>query len=274
MARLSPDFCRTQQHAQRQTGALLVTASNEDGILGRIEESVARDGRDRREIKRKFDDAEVVLTQDLAQRRDWNGFIRPIEGEELRRFRAQIFETQTLVFGPPVPTALGQIRARLEGSLYVVELAAPGGLPVTWYIDRNTWLPVKSVRPGEDNKITTVYEDPAARAGNAKNTPRWRDLGNGVLTPATAKVSETDKPDNEWRRISMNPYRPTERSFTPPKPGPSDVRMDAHVPPVPFTLESSHIVLQVSVNGRPPIGFILDTGADQEVINQTRTTLV
>jgi hypothetical protein len=46
--------------------------------------------------------------------------------------------------------------------------------------------------------------------------------------------------------------------------------MDAVVPPIPFEFDSAHIILQASLNGRPPIGWILDTGADEECINAPR----
>lgn len=35
-------------------------------------------------------------------------------------------------------------------------------------------------------------------------------------------------------------------------------------------MASAHIIFKASLNGRPPIWWLLDTGADQEVINSTR----
>jgi hypothetical protein len=58
-------------------------------------------------------------------------------------------------------------------------------------------------------------------------------------------------------------------NFAPLVPEPSDAALAPNAP-IPFTMESNHIMFNVSVNGRPPIGFILDTGADQNVINSTR----
>jgi hypothetical protein len=247
--------------AQRRpvtSAALVASESSEDGIQGRISETIAADGRYRRVVNREFDESAEVVAGEGAERRDWNGFIRQVEGQELERLRSQIFETQTLAFGPYSAPESPASPVREEDGLYVVEFRQPGAFPVKWYVDPKTWLPVKSVRPGEDSTITTTYKS------------GWANLGNGVLTPGAAKVSETDKPDYEWRRVSIRSERVTPNTFASLKPGTSDVHMDANVPPVPFTMEANHIVVQVSVNGRPPIGFIVDTGADQEVINSTR----
>jgi hypothetical protein len=46
--------------------------------------------------------------------------------------------------------------------------------------------------------------------------------------------------------------------------------MASDVVTLPFTLEGNHIILQAQVNGRPAIGFILDTGDDHETINTPR----
>src|SRR5207248_4464957 len=91
---------RAKVHARnvnQATEQLAVTESNEDGIPGHIRECLASGDRYKRETKREFDDAEVVITKKSSERRDWNGFLRRVEGEELRRLRAQIFETQTLL---------------------------------------------------------------------------------------------------------------------------------------------------------------------------------
>ena len=239
---------------KRPTEQLVVTESSEDGIPGHIREWLASDGKYKRETKRDFDEAEIVVSKSSADRRDWNGFVRHLEGQELQRLLTQIFETQTLLFGPAASAAEAGA-AKVEDGLYVVQITAAGTLPVTWYIDPKTWLPVKSTHPGEDSTITSDYGSQSAN---------WKDLGSGILTPLHAKVSETDKPDYEWERKQVATQKIAEKDFSAPKAGPSDVRMGANVWPIPFTFELSHIVIPVSVNARPQIGFIFDTGADQD----------
>lgn len=236
---------------------MLTTTSTEGGIPGRVEEWLTGADDYRAVTSREFDRAEVLVTSTSRVRRDWNGFLRPLEGEELFRLQANAFESAVLALGPPKAMEEAKASRSDDGKLYRLDVAAPGGKPVTWWVDASTWLPAKYERPGEDSVITTTYSD-------------WRQLG-GVRTPTRGKVVETNKPDFTWERIGVTfaAGRPAE-SFAPPKAGPSDLRRDAEVPPVPFDFDSAHIIFQASVNGRPPIGWILDTGADQEVINATR----
>jgi hypothetical protein len=91
----------------------------------------------------------------------------------------------------------------------------------------------------------------------------------GRKIPLRETVSETDKPEFQITRTALR-SEPPPGGFVPPAAGPSDARLSPGAPPMAFTLESSHIVFPVSVNGRPPVGFIFDTGADQEVLNTTR----
>src|SRR5438067_7069588 len=232
------------KNASRPVAVLVVTESTEDGIPGHIREWLAKDGRYKREVEREFDEAEIVVDQNSADRRDWNGLVRHLQGEELKRLRTQIFETKTLLFGPPASSANENAPAKVEDGLYVVQRSAPGSLPVMWYIDPKTCLPVKSSRPGEDSTITSDYGSQIAN---------WKNFGNGVLTPIHAKISESDKPDYEWRRQEVAAQKLSEKDFSPPTPGPPDVKMSANVPPIPFAFEASHIVIPVQVNGRPQI---------------------
>jgi hypothetical protein len=237
--------------------AVLTSTSDQDGLPGKVHEWLTTAGDYRAVVTREYDDAEVVLTSRSSSRRDWNGFIRAVEGEELSRLRTDTFESSVLAFGPPKLMEQAEVSRSDDGKLYRLKATAPGGKPGTWYVDAATWLPVKYERPGEDSVITTTYE-------------QWEDLG-GVLTPTRGKVSETDKPDFKWERSSLKVEAGlSPKSFAPPQAGPSDVHMDAVVPPIPFDFDSAHIIFQASLNGSKPIWWILDTGADQEVINTPR----
>jgi hypothetical protein len=241
---------------QTPTAAVLRATSNEDGIPGDVREWLTNDSY-RRSGYRQFDDSELVVSPNSASRRDWNGRIREIRGQELQRLHAQILEAQALVLGPPSTLSQASVSVADDGKSYVLRYTPSESSPITWYIDAKTWLPVKSVRPGEDSEITTTYDD-------------WQPV-NGVLIPHRALVQETDKPEYRWTLQSLVYERNLPAAtFAPPKPGPSDAHLEPNAAPIPFTLESNHIVFKISVNGHLPIGFILDTGADQNVINETR----
>jgi hypothetical protein len=241
----------------RPQSALITTTSYEDGIPGKVEEYLSRGGVYRRVDTREFDETETVVLQKAAQRRDWNGFVRDIEGQELSRLRNRIFQENVIFFGPPKIMAQGDVSRSDDGKSYALRMTPPGGSPVTWSIDAKTWLPVKTVRMGEeDGEITTTYQD-------------WREIG-GLFTAKRAEVSETNKPDFHWERVGVKlDSEGAPPVFDLPKPQPSDARLDPKAPPIPFNFENSHILFKVSVNGRAPAWFIFDTGADQEVINET-----
>lgn len=266
--------------AKQSQTAVVTSSSNEDGIPGNIEEWVTNYGPYRREVKRQFDEAETVASGTwIAKRRDWNGWVRQIRGKELERLSTQAFDQQLLIFGP-LRDSKASLISPGNGSEYALQISNPGYLVMvrgictegqkdcklsegyegagesTWYLDAKTYLPIRSERPGDDSVITTTYSD-------------WREIG-GRFVPTHVHVAETEKPDFdvEVKSVKLVPARSLH--FDMPKPEPSDVHMDAVVPPIPITMESAHIVFKVSVNGRPPIPFILDTGADQEVLNTTR----
>jgi hypothetical protein len=260
-----------------------------------------------RSVKREFDDAELMLAGTTTQRRDWNGFVREMRGKELERLRTMAFERSVLVFGPGPPPAgvslspgsLSPVSLSDDGKSYLLRLAmpppqsgqnrpspgtpVPGALPVTWFIDAQTGLPTKSERPGEDSVITSYYQDwqplSTPGAGSPRDSKRPYAAINGrsstgIRFPRHIRVTEADKPDYTMECTALRFVGGVStKEFAALKPGASDTNLANVVPPIPFTMEANHIVFKVSVNGRQPMAFILDTGADQEVINETRMAL-
>jgi hypothetical protein len=235
----------------------VMSSSDEDGIAGKIEEWSTQEGDYRRRVERDFDLAETLVTPRSAVRRDWNGFLRMIRGRELARLRTAVFETNVLLFGPPKMLSHAEVSQTEDKKSYSLRATPPGGVPITWFVDAASGLPSRSVRPGDDTEITTSYED-------------WRDLG-GVTTPHRAMVAETDKPSYRWERLSLHEEAKFPRdTFASPAAGPPDAELAPDAPPIAFNFENSHIIFPVELNGRPPMGFLLDTGADESVINEPR----
>lgn len=251
---------RSAVHAEKQarsTLAVLTSDSNRDGIVGKVEEWVTPGPEYRSTTKRDYDNGEIVITQQLAKERDWNGFVRAVQGKQLSRLRTEIFEKRVILFGPPMPMPETTAEPGEDRKTYRLRTTPAGGEPMTWYIDAATWLPVKSVRPGDDTEITTTYEE-------------WPETSD-IRTPHRVNVSETDVPDYQRRQTSLRFEKHiAPATFEAPKPGPQDAFLQPGAPPIPFTLESSHIVFKAQLNGREPIGFLLDTGSDQNVINTSR----
>ena len=251
------DRWRAAVHSDKAShAAVITTVSTEDGIPGTVEDWISNTDF-RREVQRNVDESQLLLTKQRKERRDWNGWVRKVEGQELERFTTGVDEERFIVFGPPQEVGSAEVSEVSDHSAYLLRYKPEDGLTTTWYIDAKTFLPLKSVRPGDDSEITTTYSD-------------WRNA-DGVMTPYHAVVTETEIPDYQWDRKTIQ-YKSTlsKDTFAPLVPGPSDAILAPNAPPIPFTMEANHIVFNVSVNGRPPIGFILDTGADQNAINSTR----
>jgi Aspartyl protease/PDZ domain len=251
------DRWRAAVHSDKASHSAVITAvSTEDGIPGTVQDWISNTDF-RREVQRKVDESQLLLTKQRKERRDWNGWVRKVEGQELERFTTGVDEERVIVFGPPQEMRSAELSETSDGSAFLLRHKPEGGWTTTWYIDAKTFLPLKSVRPGEDSEITTTYSD-------------WRNT-NGVMTPYHAVVTETEKPAYNWDCKTVE-YKSTlsKNTFAPLVPGPSDQMLAPNAPPIPFTMEANHIVFNVSVNGRPPTGFLLDTGADQNVINSTR----
>jgi hypothetical protein len=276
--------------------AVLTTTSNQDGIEGRNEERLRRAdpakgggqpaedfGVYRAVVKRKFDDTDTVVTarpgagEWTGVQRDWNGWLRDIRGREMLRLRAAIVEVRAVVFGPGDEWNQARVSRSDDGAAWVLRLTpegatAPSGPPsrsgaaaeeavsVAFFLDASTMRPIRSVRAGsEDGETTTTYD-------------RFEPIdANGILTPRQAQVSETGKPDYTWKRDGVRyAAAPARKAFAAPWPGREDTELAADAPPIPFDFESAHIIFKASVNGRPPIGFILDTGANENCVQSTR----
>lgn len=251
---------RTAVHAEAapRTGAAHRRAAvTEDGITRTDEVWVDRNGRYRRLSTSEFSSDDEVLVGDIAERRDWDGFVRGLDGTELERLHTEAFNASTLAFGPGAIFAHASVGEDRDHHAWTLTVTPPGGAQVTWSIDGATWLPTASSSlDGDGNRVTTVYSD-------------WRRSGD-VLS-ARALVSRGSDNGGTSQSVTSAAFeRAPAATFTHLTPGPSDLTMSADAVRAPFTNEANHVVLQVSVNGRAPIGFILDTGDDTETLSTPR----
>ena len=229
----------------------------QDGLTGTFDQWATPLGLYREETDRRFDNEARLLTPRDAMRRDWNGYVRTIEGAEARRLRTEAATASILAFGPPDAMAGATVGESPDHSAWTLVYAAPGAGPVTWYLDRASGLPQKSVSGGEDDDdVTASYADWQPGAGGL--APRRITLATGRGTDTLTLAAAP-----EFARTGAG-------DFAPLRPGPGDMRMASDVVEVPFTMAANHIILPVSVNGRPPIGFLFDTGAGDELVNTAR----
>ncbi len=242
-------------------GAELVRTGDMDGLAAVEQLWITRDGKFRMLVDRQQDNVLVAVSPTGAWYRDWNGHTRRILGEQLERLRTEILEESTLVFGPSDEFESATVRKDKAGDNYVLSLVAEGGQPITWFIDAHTFLPVRSVRPGVDEDLTTEYS-------------RWKKGSGGIRLPFVEQRKESDSPQS---LLILQKHRLlTDESIDWGKPDsvPDDpvFRNGGHDVVVPFNFENRHIMVSGQVNGSPAIWFLVDTGAEVSIINEARSS--
>jgi hypothetical protein len=231
--------------------------AKEEGIPASVDQWITTTGSLRRKTDRKFDSNELLVTPAIAQTRDWNGFVRYLDGTELARLRSQVFIAAALAFGPPIALNRATLTPTPEPHGVALTFTPSHGISIKWIIDRDTSLPIQTVIRGEEAELITAYGD-------------WQRIG-GVFTPQHLVVTEKDKPDTDYRVAAPPRIESTDAAtFAPLRRDNSDVVMAAASVKLPFTMEANHIILQAQVNDHAPAGFIVDTGDSHESINASR----
>jgi hypothetical protein len=244
------------RHAVHDGGCLrgaihLHYAAHEDGLDGVMGVWLDGDGNYRRVTDRGLDRDEIQYFKGDASRRDWNGFVRRVDGDELKELTADIAEVRTLACGPGKQMEEGAVSVDPSG-LLVLHVVPPGGVDMDWFVDPKTALPVRSEHwAGEGDRVTVSYGD-------------WR--GRGTQTPYRLAMGDSDKVEAVYTLQSLDHSRAGDFKTALPS-DPSDVTMTGSVAEFPFTMEANHIVFPVSVNGHAPLGFLLDTGDGRESLN-------
>ena len=232
------------------------TAKEED-VPATVDQWITRSGSLRRNTVRQFDSSEILVTPAIARTRDWNGFVRTLDGTELARVRSQAFIAAVLTFGPHAAMDQATLTPTSDPHRVALTFTPPQGIRIQWIIDQDTSLPIQTVIRGDEAELTTTYSD-------------WQ-RSSGVFTPQHIVVTEKDKPDADYRVAAPPQLQVAAASaFVPLQQNSSDVIMAASSVKLPFTMEANHIVLQAQVNGHAPIGFLVDTGDGHESINTPR----
>jgi hypothetical protein len=230
----------------------------EEDTSATVEQWITPSGSLRRNTAREFDGNELLLTPVLAQTRDWNGFVRYLDGLELKRLRSDAFITAAIAFGPPAALNQATLTTSSEPHSVALLFTPAHGIRIKWIIDQDTGLPMKTNVRGPEAEQVTEYSD-------------WQHSG-GSFTPQCIVLKEKDKPDSDYRIAAPAELQATAKgTFAPLKQIGSDVRMAASSVKLPFTMEANHIILQTQVNGHAPIGFLVDTGDCCESINAPRS---
>jgi hypothetical protein len=230
---------------------------SEDGLTHAEETWVDRSGRFANSDNSPFSADAEVLSASFALRRDWDGFVRDLEGDELRRLRTRAFNAATLTFGPNAAFTRALVGESDDHNAWTLTLTPANGAPTTWAIDKQSGLPRSSASTdGDGNTVIVAYT-------------QWTGAG-GVQRPTRFQSRGSDNGGADASVSSAGYEPPAAATFARLIAGPSDVAMASDEVRLPFRNEASHIVLQIQVNGHAPIGFIFDTGDDTETLSTPR----
>ncbi len=112
--------------------------------------------------------------------------------------------------------------------------------------------------PSFDGTMTITFSD-------------WRKV-DGFDVPFTEVT--TTGPNTSTAKLQSIEFIPEDKvDLTPPQPGPDDVfwlHPHTQSQTLPFNFDNNHIMILTTVNGVGPIWFLVDTGANFTVINQSR----
>jgi len=231
--------------------------ANEEDVSATVDQWITPSGILRRDTEREFDSNELLVTPASAQTRDWNGFVRYLDGIELARLRSEGFIAAAIAFGPPAAMDQATLTSTSEPHSVALLFTPSHGISIKWIIDQDTSLPIQTIIRGAEAEQVTAYSE-------------WQH-SSGVFTPQHLVIKEKDKPDSDYRIAAPVQLEPAGAStFAPIKQKSSDVIMAKSSVELPFTMEANHIILQAQVNGSAPIGFLVDTGDDHESINTPR----
>ena len=232
-------------------------SAKEEEVSATVDQWITNSGVLRRDTERELDSNELLVTPAIAQTRDWNGFVRYLDGIELARFRSEAFIAAAIGFGPPAAMDQATLTSTSEPHSVALFFTPSNGIRIKWIIDQDTWLPIQTIIRGAEAEQVTAYSE-------------WQHSG-GVFIPQHIVIKEKDKPDADYRITIPVQVEPAGAStFARIKQIGSDVIMATSSVKLPFTMEANHIILQVQVNGRAPIGFLVDTGDGHESINTPR----
>jgi hypothetical protein len=239
------------EHIRRIEALHAVFATDEDGMAGRREEWTTSALQRRERVDHTRDETVTVFDGRSGWRRDWNGFVEKLAGDDLRRQAGvalvHSFAALTGAAGPAK-----------EVGPDTLELEPKDGSPLRLVLDPASGLPLRAELPSFDGTLTIAFSD-------------WRPV-DGILVPFAEKW--TTGPNTTTAHLQSIDFIARDGvDLSPPPPGPDDVffvRKATGSERLPFNFDNNHIMILAKVNGIGPIWFLVDTGANYSIINQSR----
>lgn len=139
---------------------------------------------------------------------------------------------------------------------YVLKLQPQGGSAITYYLDKQTFLPAKTERADAERTRITFYSD-------------WREIDGTKMAFQTKQTSGDPRSEASVtvQEVRFN-TEIAHNLFAKPEEVTSDANFASgqSARDIPFEINGNHIYLQGQINSKP-IWFVLDTGAGSSVIS-------
>ena len=134
-----PSIIQAWRHAigtsTRQSTLHLRFTAKEEDVPATVDQWITPSGSLRRSTVRKFDSNELLVTPAIAQTRDWNGFVRYLDGTELARLRSEAFIAAAPAFGPPAAMDRARLTPTSESHCVALTFTPSHGISIEWIID-------------------------------------------------------------------------------------------------------------------------------------------
>jgi hypothetical protein len=187
---------------------------------------------------------------------DQNGKLSPLEAHDLEAAISSAYADRNVQLLDPSRGTIELLEPAKEGPR--VRCVPEGGEPITYTLDPTTHLPLRYETPAEERVQVTTILGWAERHG-VQFPSAWDQSRGDPQYDAHLELQDVvfhDAVDPAW--------------FAKPTEGAGDVFFTdgSTVKDIPIELNTVHVFVQCSVNGSPPLWFVLDTGASITVINR------
>ncbi len=194
---------------------------------------------------------------DACWQKDMNGQIRPLAGADLQGANTGKYLANCAQFFPD--RAAGQVTLIKSNkpSEVAVLIAPEGGQAVTYFLDKKTYLPIRSESQADDRVQTTWYRDWRSVDGMQVSFQVQQGFGDtlrDMFLSVQQVESNTVIPDS---LLAAPTNRVRDYTFA----------KGTEARDIPFELVNNHIYVPVQVNGSRKLWFIFDSGAEMSCIN-------
>ena len=231
------------------------------GLTGQVRGYFDYPAHERSEVSISIVHTVQVLNGEGGWQEDQTGQLKDLEGSELAQALTERYlDSYRYLTGDPSEGKVELSTDPADSSQYVnLAVRAAGGDRVVVALDPETWLPRKRVLTLAVGKVEVYLSDYRVTEGVPMAYRSVQVLSGDVAHSFTSTVDRFQilgsLPDSLWRRPGE-----AARNWALPA--------GTHQLTLPIEVVHRHITLKASVNGKPPLTFILDSGAGATTVNR------